>query len=143
MRELVFLLEEESARALLEILLPRFLDQSIHPRFICFEGKQDLEKSLQKRLNAYINPNARFIILRDQDSDDCKKLKQSLLQKCKLSHKENVSLVRIACHELETFYLADLTAVEQGLGITGLSRHQSKAKYRSPDYLVSPSNSRN
>ena len=44
MRELVFLLEERSASALLESMLPRMLDQSIAVRFVPFEGKQDLEK---------------------------------------------------------------------------------------------------
>lgn len=38
-KELVFLVEEESARALLDTLLPRLLDPSIQPRVIPFEGK--------------------------------------------------------------------------------------------------------
>ena len=44
MRELVFLLEEMSARALLESLLPRVLSQQVAHRLIPFEGKQDLER---------------------------------------------------------------------------------------------------
>ena len=46
MRELVFLLEEASAKAMLEGLLPRLIDHRIHVRLIAFEGKQDLEKKL-------------------------------------------------------------------------------------------------
>ena len=42
-KELVFLLEEESAKAMLESLLPRMLDPEIKPRLLAFEGKQDLE----------------------------------------------------------------------------------------------------
>lgn len=42
---------------------------------------------------------------------------------------------RIACREIESWYLADLLAVERELGIKGLSQHQNKRKYRAPDYL--------
>jgi hypothetical protein len=47
--------------------------------------------------------------------------------------------VRLACTELETFYLADLRAVEEALGIPGLSSKQASKKFRSPDRLGSPS----
>lgn len=67
MKELVFLLEEASAGAMLESLLPRILQPGIRHRLIVFEGKQDLEKQLYRRLRAYLNPQARFIVLRDQD----------------------------------------------------------------------------
>jgi hypothetical protein len=139
-RELVFFLEERSAKALLERLLPRFIDASISTRYISFEGKQDLEKQLEKRLRNYINPDARFLIMRDQDSHaDCKALKKGLVKKCESAGKKGKFLVRIACRELETFYIADLAAVESGLKITGLVKHQESAKYREPDHLGSPS----
>ena len=47
--------------------------------------------------------------------------------------------MRIACHELESFYLADLAAVEAGLEMKGLVKHQNTAKFRSPDTLQNPS----
>lgn len=140
MRELVFLLEEESAKAMLESLLPRMLDPSIVPRMIPFEGKSDLEKQMVRRLRGYLNPHARYIVMRDQDAvPDCRVLKQALLAKCDEAGKLGMSLVRIACHELESFYLADLAAVESALGVRGLVRQQGNAKYRAPDYLGSPS----
>ena len=72
MRELVFLLEERSASAMLESMLPRMLDQSISVRCVPFEGKQDLEKQLTRRIRAYQSRSARFIVVRDQDSNpDC------------------------------------------------------------------------
>ena len=40
---------------------------------------------------------------------------------------------------LETFYLADLEAVEVALNIPGLAKNQPKQKFRSPDGLGSPS----
>lgn len=139
MRELVFLLEEPSAAAMLEGLLPRILASTISVRLIPFEGKQDLEKQVVKKLRGYLNPRARFIILRDQDSHpNCQALKASLLAKCLDSGKNEVSLVRIACHELETFYLADLTAVERGLAVQGLEKLQQRKKFRQPDLLGSP-----
>lgn len=139
-RELVFLLEEPSAGALLESLLPRLLDAQVVPRLIPFEGKQDLEKQLVRRILGYRNPDARFIVVRDQDShQDCIALKQRLLDLCAQSGKQAVCLVRIACTELETFYLADLAAVEVALDMPGIARNQGNRKFRSPDRLGSPS----
>jgi hypothetical protein len=40
---------------------------------------------------------------------------------------------------LEAFYLADLRAVEQGLGLGKLARQQETSKFRDPDHLGSPS----
>jgi len=139
MRELVFLLEEPSAKAMLESLLPRILDVRITPRCIPFEGKQDLEKQLIRKVRAFQNPHARFIVLRDQDSHPaCVDLKKRLLDLCAATGKAERCLVRIACRELETFYLADLLAVEKGLAMDGLSGLQQSRKFRNPDLLGSP-----
>lgn len=140
MKELVFLLEEDSAKAMLESLLPRILNPEIKARLIAFEGKQDLEKQITKRMRGYVNPEARFIVLRDQDNaPDCVTVKAKLAERCHHAGQAAKSLVRIACKELETFYLADLNAVEQGLSIDKLSKHQGAAKFRDPDRLGSPS----
>ena len=97
MRELVFLLEEESAKALLEALLPRVLDVSIDTRLIAFQGKQDLEKQLVKRLRGYLNPRARFLVLRDQDSaPDCAVIKRRLVEYCEAAGKKERSLIPAA-----------------------------------------------
>ncbi|WP_022982175.1 DUF4276 family protein [Ideonella sp. B508-1] len=140
MKELVFLLEEASAEALLKSLLPRFLPAGLMIRFQVFEGKQDLERHIAKRLRSWQNPGARFIVLRDQDSEpDCQALKARLIDRCQASDKGDRAMVRIACRELEAFYLADLAAVERALGIGGLAAKQAGAKYRTPDRLESPS----
>ena len=139
MKELVFLLEEESAKAMLESLLPRMLHPEIKARLIPFEGKQDLEKQMAARMRGYINPEARFIVLRDQDNaPDCKVVKARLAERCQLAGRAANTLVRIACRELESFYLADLNAVEQGLALKKLSTQQGSAKFRAPDRLGSP-----
>jgi hypothetical protein len=137
MSELVFLLEEPSAKAMLEGLLPRLLPEGggISVRYIQFEGKSDLDKNLQKRLSGYLVPDARFVVLRDKDSADCHSIKAELVKKCIAAGRPN-ALVRIVCHELESWYLADLQAVEQALNIRGLSAKQATAKYRTPDDLA-------
>lgn len=140
MKELVFLLEEESAKVMLESLLPRMLDPAIKPRLLAFEGKQDLEKQMVRKMRGYINPQARFIVMRDQDAmPDCRVIKDALSARCAEAGRKSVALVRIACHELESFYLADLAAVETGLGINGVARYQGTAKFRNPDAVQNPS----
>ena len=140
MKELVFLVEGEAERCLLDTFLPRVLPEGVGHRVIPFQGKQDMEKRMNMRIRGYLNPQARFIVLRDQDSHtDCIALKRSLQERCAGTQREAHCLVRIACTELETFYLADLAAVGQALGISGLDRYQSQRKFRDPDRLGSPS----
>jgi hypothetical protein len=137
MRELVFFLEEASAQAMLEGLLPKLIPGDVTPRYVTFEGKQDLERQLTNRLRGYRNPNALFVVIRDQDAQpDCRRIKRSLADLCARAGRSGV-LIRIACRELESFYLADLSAVEQGLGLSGIARHQNTRKFRDPDRLVS------
>ncbi len=135
--QLVFLLEERSAKEMLDGLLPRLFARPVSYRCIVFEGKQDLEKQLVRRIRGYRAPGARFIVMRDQDSGDCHRVKERLLAMCRhAGHPE--ALIRIPCRELESWYLADLKAVEEGLSITGISGLQSQGKYRNPDMLASP-----
>lgn len=137
---MVFLLEELSARVLIEGIWPRLLRGAVavSPRYIVFEGKQDLERQLERKLKGYLNPGARFIVMRDQDASDCLTVKNGLLTRCE-GMDANWIRVRIACRELETFYLGDLRAVETGLGLPGLSRRQNEARFRDPDAIKAPS----
>lgn len=132
--ELVFFLEERSAKVMLEGFLPKVLPAHIVPRYIVFEGKTDLEKSLSIKLRAWSNPRARFVVLRDQDSGACTDVKSDLVSLCSAAGKPS-TLVRIACRELESWYIGDFKAVEDGLGVSGLARHQDKRKFRNPDIL--------
>jgi len=138
MSEIVFFLEELSAETLLSGLLPRFLPSDIFCRYVVFEGKQDLEKQIMRRIRGYRVPDARFVVLRDQDSGDCKRIKRLLKEKCADAGRPD-ALVRIACRELESWYLADLAAVEKALGAHGISRLQKRRPYRSPDEAMNPS----
>ncbi|MEZ4631944.1 MAG: hypothetical protein R2880_14755 [Deinococcales bacterium] len=133
---LVCLLEEVSAKEMLQGILPRIAPQ-IDPKYITFQGKQDLEKNLEKRLRGWQQQDlSSFLILRDKDSADCKSVKKRLSDICQSSTKAQ-SIVRIACHELESFYLGDLHAVEQGLSLKGLAKQQNK-KFCDPDKLANP-----
>jgi len=138
MSELVFFLEEPSAEAMLQGLLPRILPQNTTPRFIVFEGKQDLEKQLVKKIRNYKVPDAQFIIMRDKDAGDCCQIKRNLVEKCIEAGKPD-ALVRIACHELESWYLGDLAAIERGLEKSRLIHLQDKPVYAHPDDHPSPS----
>jgi hypothetical protein len=119
---------------MLEGVLPRIINDDIHVKYIVFDGKHDLEKQIEKKLKNWQLPNTKFIIIRDKDSADCLLIKSNLRQKC-LNAGRNDVLIRIACSELESWYLGDLQAVESGLGIRGLSGMQNNSKYRSPDIL--------
>ena len=137
-KELVFFLEEASAKAMLETILRRISQEmialdNIAIRHIIFEGKQDLDKKIEKKLKGYLNPNAQFIILRDQDSSNCVELKENLLEKVKKANKLSQTHIRIACKELESFYLGDLDAVKKAFPKVKAS--QETEKYRDPDKL--------
>lgn len=138
MKRLIFFLEEPSAKEMLQAVLPKILPEFIYPEFKVFEGKKDLEKRLARTLKAWRVPQCAFVVLRDQDSGDCLDIKQKLTGLCRQAGRDNV-LIRVACHELESFYLGDLVAVEKGMCLTGLARKQGGRKYRDPDNLSNPS----
>jgi len=137
MTTLVFLLEERSAEEMLKGILPRLLPDGVIPKFLVFEGKQDLDKRLERKVRGWRTPATRFVVIRDKDGGDCHSIKQELRIKLKKAGHSD-SLVRIACHELESFYLGDLAAVEVGLNCRGVSERQEQSKYREPDSLRNP-----
>jgi len=137
MKTLVCFLEEPSAREMLKGVLPRLLPEDVECIYVVFEGKQDLEKQLVRKLRSWLRPNSFFLVMRDQDAADCTIVKNKLVNLCAEADKSD-ALVRIACHELESFYFGDLDAVEKGLGLANLAGHKRKAKYRVPDSIINP-----
>lgn len=139
MRTLVFLLEEESAKNMLLGIIPRLFpvgyEEHIDVKYITFNGKCDLERQLVKRIRGWCIPNSFFIILRDKDSDDCIALKSRLLNLVSETNKSDNCLIRIACHELESFFLGDLSAVATGFAIPAIANKQRKKPYRTPDNI--------
>ncbi|MFZ7101831.1 MAG: DUF4276 family protein [Peptococcaceae bacterium] len=137
MKQLVFLLEEPSMKELLDIILPKILPNDVMFLTIPHEGKSDLEKSIPRKLRAFRTPDTKFVVLRDQDSWDCHLVKDRLVTLCAEGGRPD-TLVRVVCHELESWFLGDLLAVEAGCKITGISRLQEKVKYRNPDDIARP-----
>jgi len=138
MKNLVCLLEEASAREMLKGMLPRLLSNDIQCHYIVFEGKRDLEKQIVRKLRGWLMPDSAFLVMRDQDAADCHGVKANLVRLCVDAGKPE-ALVRIACHELESFYFGDLAAVERGLEIDNLTQKQRQRKYRLPDAIIAPS----
>ncbi len=134
-----FFLEEPSAQEMLEQILPKIFSENVTTRFVRFKGKQDLEKNLVKKIKGWQAPNTKFVILRDQDSGDCIHIKTELINLCKKAGRQD-TLVRIACRELESFYLGDLLAIEKAFELKNLSKKQNTRKFRDPDKLGSPAN---
>lgn len=132
---LVFLLEEISMKAVLDIILPKILPETVRFKTIPHSGKSDLEASIPHKLKAWREPDTKFIIVRDQDSGDCIQVKAAL-RKLAEPYGRDV-LIRIACRELEAWYLGDLRAVSMAYG-TDVSKLSEKRKFRNPDALGNP-----
>ncbi len=136
MSELVFLLEEPSMKAFLDILLPNILSEDTVFRTIPHNGKTDLKKSIPKKLKAW-NGDVKFVILHDKDSNDCISLKNELIDLCREGGRPD-TLVRIVCTELESWYLGDLEAVGNAYGKINIKKLQDNKKFRQPDSLGNP-----
>ena len=135
MMQLVFLLEERSAQALLDEILPWILPEGVFHRCIPHEGKQNLEKSIPRKLRGWNQPNTHFVVVRDKDQSDCYAVKERLRSLCAEAGRPE-TLVRIAVHELESWFLGDLEAVGSAFEDDRVPRHQSAAKFRDPDFLA-------
>jgi len=124
---------------MLKVLISRLTDiprEYVKPVF--FHGKRNLQNKVRGKLAGYQMPGSVFLVLCDLDSGDCEILKKDLLGEV-AKDKADRTKIRIACHELESFYLGDLLAVEQGIGVRNLSRKQDKNPYRNPDKRMKPS----
>lgn len=133
----VFFLEGPSEKDFLEGLWPTVMPAHIAPHFQVFQGKQDLEKQLVRRMKYWLKPNSRFIVMRDQDSGDCTDIKARLRRLCDEAG-QPAAVIRIACRELETFFVGDWAAIAAGFGKPALAAQAKKAKYRTPDKLGNP-----
>ena len=87
MARIEILVEEPSMAEVLRIILPKvappewILDQNYFIRK--HQGKSDLKKSIPSKITAFshFHEKVGVVIVQDQDSNDCKILKQSLLLK--------------------------------------------------------------
>jgi len=140
MEKVEILVEELSMKEFLIIVLPRILSphwQFNKNYFIrVFSGKSDLHKNIPRKMLVYQNDKQKtgVVIIQDQDSNDCKKLKKDLLSLANTNGNCPL-LVRIVCRELESWYLGDLCAIEQAYPQFDANKYQNKSKFRNPDKL--------
>jgi hypothetical protein len=137
MSRIVFMVEEESMATFLNNFLPRLFPDL---RFLCIphEGKRDLEISLPRKLKAWRQPDDRFVVIRDGDGKDCLELKANLAAICSKAGRPD-TLIRIACQELEAWYLGDPEALATVFPSVQLRTIAKRPKYRDPDSLRKPS----
>jgi hypothetical protein len=135
---LVFMLEEPSAKSVLDIILPMLLPPEVTFQTIPHRGKDDLRRSLPRKLRSWLAPDTHFVVLHDQDSNSCETLKEDLQTICQQTGRYDV-IVRIACRELEAWYFGDLEAVERAFPGNRLQQLAEKREYRDPDNIVKPS----
>ena len=120
-------------------ILPNILPDDYIIGENCFirvhRGKSDLQKSIPKKMRAYAHYPypVKVLIIHDQDSNDCVRLKAELMALCGIT--TIPFMVRIACRELENWYLGQLTAIEKAYPETKASSSINKKKYRNPDLL--------
>lgn len=139
MARIEILVEEPSMKEFLTILLPKVIEKpwELNTNYFIrsFEGKNDLQKNIPSKVKYLSNWNHEpvgVVIMQDQDSSDCKILKQKLLDIC--SQNGNCpKLVRIICKELESWYIGDFDAVKKAYPKFNHQNFMKKAKYRNPD----------
>lgn len=146
-KKIVFLLEEESVKAMLEEIVPK-INPNLELYYINFKGKQKFKKRFVNKIKYFYNDpnkNTTFIVLLDKDSSDCKQLKNKLQEKLNsgIGQRQNQYFydnkkvyIRIVCSELESFFLGDLQAVGKAYSKGKLSNFQQKEKFRNPDNLT-------
>ncbi|MDN4165336.1 DUF4276 family protein [Cytophagales bacterium LB-30] len=135
---LEILTEEPSMENFLKVILPKILPNGYVLGVNCFirphEGKSNLRKSIPIKLKAlaYYKQKVKVLIIHDQDSNDCLKLKMDLINLCGKDCPLPI-LIRIACKELENWYLGDLNALESVYPETKATKYSGSSKFRNPD----------
>ncbi len=135
---LVFMLEERSMKEALGVLLPGLLPPEVSHILIPHNGKNDLDKSVPRKLRAWRAPGVSFVIVRDCDSANCRDVKKKLVAMCEEAGRPD-SLVRIVCPHLEAWFLGDLEAVAAAFEAKKAIQERNRAKFRDPDTLANAS----
>lgn len=145
---LEILVEEPSAEAALNNLVPKIVGDDVTFRIIVHQGKADLLKKMAPKLKAYskwITNEIKIIVLIDLDRDNCVDLKSKLNEiaeeaglKIKTSIGELSSdfqiLNRIAIEELESWFLGDKNAIHLAYNKVNPSA-MNASKYSHPDTI--------
>lgn len=139
--------EEPSAEAALEIILPKMLDDNVNYSIHPHQGKPDLFKNVRSRLAGLRHSelqNMRILVLYDNDDHpDCKQKKDELSKVIadvglivpSQDNEEIVrpnALVRVVMQELESWFLGDADAIRKAFPRVDRT-FEKKEKYRKPD----------
>jgi Domain of unknown function (DUF4276) len=133
------LTEEKSMELFLMGLLPRLLPEGYQLGVNCFirthDGKSHLQKSIPLKMKAFqqFPTPVKVLIVHDQDSNDCLILKSKLLSLAVQGSQQIPVVVRIACRELENWYLGDFESLGQLYTEVKAGKYAQKSKYRNPD----------
>jgi hypothetical protein len=119
-----FLVEEPSAEAALNNLLPKMLPSEIEFVIHSFQSKQGLLSNLPNRLRGYrrwLPPDWRIAVLVDEDRQDCHALKAQLERAAREARLRTKSMAaggerfqllnRVAVEELEAWFFGDVNAI--------------------------------
>jgi len=134
---IIFLVEEYSMRKFLEGILPRlgFTEPTFEVKH--HRGKEDLIRNLNKIIPTLSKRARQIILVVDQDKEDCKELKKKVVEKmqnCACDYK-----IRVACYELEAWFLGDMDAIAESSPQFKPKSFQNKEKYRNVDGIEKPS----
>ena len=134
---LIFLVEESSMQAFLDIFLRRFYPDL---DFLCVphNGKTHLDRSIVHTLRGWRIPEDRFVIVRDNDGSSCHELKERLRGLCRQGGRED-TLIRIVCQELECWYLSEPSALADAYSDDKLRNIRKRARFRDPESRSKPS----
>ncbi len=136
---MIFLFTEEpSLQAFVRILVSQ-LFPTLNVQYKLYQGKQDFKKNIRNNIAILSKqyPHAKFMVVLDKDSHDCKTLKAWLKEECEqagLNHTQ--FLIRIVCTELESWYLGDLEAISKADFSFTQKISQKNKKFRDPDRLA-------
>lgn len=142
-----FLVEEPSAEAALQNILPKILGEGVSFNIHPYQGKADVLSKLPGRLRGYrawLPKDWRIVVLVDADEADCRHLK-SILDKAALdaglitksaakSGSRFQVLNRLAIQELEAWFLGDVEALHGAYSRIPLVLG-NRARYRTPDSI--------
>lgn len=137
MTDLVVFVEERSAGIIVGSVASRIAPARL-VKIVEHEGKQDLRRSYPRKISAWRHPvDVPFVILHDNDGNDCSKLKARLTKAVPAGARRRTK-IRIVMQCLESWYLGDA----QACAAAGLVSHnrvqalQAAARFRDPDLLV-------
>ena len=75
---------------------------------VSFKGKNELKQGIAADILARDDGSAAFVVLCDQDDNDCVKLKREIAREIQKSKAAGRALVRIVCRELESWLLGEM-----------------------------------